>query len=184
VLQFDLTPEQARQEVRDGEAAASVRLDKRLFRRPELYRNACEVTRGLAEDVMESALNIKATRVRVAIAVPDHHYHRSLRLRFSAGYQDDTDENMLVPIEASVLGAAWQARESRFEIAPFPAGLHMPGEANRLRRKLLWPKLAWQLCIPILDEENRPRLAVHITGDAQLPTNQSVKTRLPKSKAL
>jgi NTE family protein len=31
LLQFDLTPDQARQEVRDGEAAASVRLDKRLF---------------------------------------------------------------------------------------------------------------------------------------------------------
>ena len=110
LLQFDLTPDQARQEVRDGEAAASVRLDKRLFRRPELYRNACEVTRGLAEDVIESGLEIDAKRVRVAIAVPDRNYHHSLRLGFSAGYENDADEGMLVPIEASVLGAAWQAR--------------------------------------------------------------------------
>ena len=175
LLQFDLTPDQARQEVRDGEAAASVRLDKRLFRRPELYRNACEVTRGLAEDVIESGLEIDAKRVRVAIAVPDRNYHHSLRLRFSAGYENDADEGMLVPIEASVLGAAWQARESRFEIAPFPAGLVLPGEANRLRRKLLWPKLAWQLCIPILDEGGRPRLAVHISGDARLPVDQRVE---------
>ena len=72
---------------RDGEAAASVRLDQRLFRRPELYRNACEVTRGLAEDVIETGLEIDPKRVRVAIAVPDRHYYNSLRLRFSAGYE-------------------------------------------------------------------------------------------------
>ncbi|MGO8914534.1 MAG: patatin-like phospholipase family protein [Stellaceae bacterium] len=177
LLQFDLTLDQARREVRDGEAAASVRLDKRLFRRPELYRNACEVTRGLTEDVFESALEIdaKRVRVRVAIAVPDRDYHHSLRLRFSAGYENDADEGMLVPIGASVLGAAWQTRESRFEIAPFPPDLDMPGEPNRLRRKLLWPKLAWQLCIPILDEHGRPRLAVHINGDSQLPVDQRVE---------
>ena len=175
LLQFDLTLDQARQEVRDGEAAASVRLDKRLFRRPELYRNACEVTRGLTEDVLESALEIDTKRVRVAIAVPDRDYYHSLRLRFSAGYEDDADEGMLVPIEASVLGAAWQTRESRFEIAPFPFSLDMPGEPNRLRRKLLWSKLAWQLCIPILDEHGRPRLAVHINGDSELPVDPTVE---------
>jgi NTE family protein len=175
LLQFDMTIDEAQQEVRDGEAAASVHLDKRLFRRPELYRNACEVTRGLAEDVIESALGIDAERVRVAIAVPDRDYHHSLRLRFSAGYETDADEGMLFPIEGSVLGAAWQAGESRFEIAPFPAELDLPGEANRLRRKLVWPKLAWQLCIPILDEQGRPRLAVHVNGDALLPVDQRVE---------
>ncbi|MBF5094231.1 patatin [Azospirillum sp. INR13] len=169
LLQFDLTLEQARQEVRDGEAAASVRLDKRLFRRPELYRNACEVTRGLTEDIVESALHIDAKRVRVAIAVPDHDYHHSLRLRFSSGYEADPDEGMLVPIVGSVLGAAWAARESRFELAPFPPELDLPGDANRLRRKLRWPKLAWQLCIPILDRDDHARFAVHIGGDAKLP---------------
>lgn len=175
LLEFDLTLDQARQEVRDGEAAASVRLDKRLFRRPELYRNACEVTRGLAEDVIESALEIDAMRVRVAIAVPDRGYRHSLRLRFSAGYENDADEGILVPIAASVLGAAWQTRESRFEIAPFPAELELPGESNRLRRKLLWPELAWQLCIPMLDGEGRARFAIHINGDAQLPVDQRVE---------
>ena len=171
LLQFDMTLEQARQEVRDGEAAASVRLDKRLFRRPELYRNACEVTRGLAEDVIESALEMNSQRVRVAIAVPDRDYHRSLRLRFSSGYETDADEGMLIPLAGSVLGASWSGRESRFELEPFPPQLDLPGEANRLRRKLRWPKLAWQLCIPILDGENRARFVVHIGGDAKLPAN-------------
>jgi hypothetical protein len=66
LLQFDLTPDQARQEVRDAEAAASVRLDP------------------------------GAITIAVGIA--------------------DTSN---APIETSVLGAAWHARESRFEIAPF-----------------------------------------------------------------
>lgn len=172
LLQFDLSVEQARQEVRDGEAAASVKLDKRLFRRPELYRNACEVTRGLAEDVIESALEIRAKRVRVAIAVPDRDYHHSLRLRFSTGYEAHADEAMLVPINGSVLGDAWRSRESRFEFAPFPEELDFPGDANRLRRKLRWSKLAWQLCIPILDKNGRARLAVHIGGDAKLEPDE------------
>jgi NTE family protein len=175
LLQFDLSVEQARQEVRDGEAAASVRLDKRLFRRPELYRNACEVTRGLTEDVIESALGTSAKRVRVAIAIPDRDYHHSLRLRFSAGYEAFVDEGMLVPIQGSVLGEAWRSRESRFELAPFPPELDLPGDANRLRRKLRWPKLAWQLCIPISDENGRSRLAVHIGGDAKLVADERLE---------
>lgn len=175
LLQFDLSIEQARQEVRDGEAAASVRLDKRLFRRPELYRNACEVTRGLAEDVIESALGINPKRVRVAIAIPDRDYHHSLRLRFSTGYEAYADEGMLLPIAGTVLGEAWTSRESRFELAPFPPEYDLPGDSNRLRRKLQWTKLAWQLCIPISDENGRPRLAVHIGGDAKLVADESLE---------
>jgi len=175
LLQFDLTLEQARQEVRDAEAAASVRLDKRLFRRPALYREACEVALGLTKDVIESALEINAKRVRVAIAVQDRNYHRSLRLRFSSGYEADPDEGMLVPIASSVLGAAWRSRESRFELAPFPPELDLPGDANRQRRKLRWPELAWQLCIPILDKEGRARFAVHIGGDAELPRDSRLE---------
>lgn len=171
LLQFDLTLEQARQEVRDGEAAASVRLDKRLFGRPELYRNACEVTRGLAEDVIELALDIRPKRVRVAIAMPDKDYYHSLRLRFSSGYDADADEAILVPIAGSVLGEAWRARESRFELSPFPPELDLPGDANRFRRKLRWPKLGWQLCIPILDVQDRARFTVQISGDAKLPAD-------------
>jgi len=175
LLDFDLTLEKARQEVSDGEAAASVRLDKRLFRRPELYRNACEVTRGLAEDVIELALEIQPRRVRVAIAVPDHDYHHSLRLRFSSGYEPDADEGVLVPLTGSVLGSAWTAQESRFELAPFPDEFNLPGSANRLRRKLRWSKLAWQLCIPILDQNDRTRFAVHIGGDAKLPRDERLE---------
>lgn len=175
LLQFDLTLEQARQEVRDGEAAARVRLDKRLFRRPQVYRNACEVTRGLAEDVLESALGINAKQVRVAIAVPDKDYYHSVRLRFSTGYEAYADEGMLVPLSGSVLGEAWRSRESRFELAPFPPDLDLPGDANRLRRKLRWPKLAWQLCIPILDQDGCSRVAVHISGDAKLPPDERLE---------
>ncbi|MFG1404370.1 patatin-like phospholipase family protein [Xanthobacter sediminis] len=175
LLEFDMTLEQARQEVRDGEAAASVRLDKRLFRRPELYRNACGVARGLAEDIIESALGMKAQRVRVAVAAPERDYHHSLRLRFFSGYEPDTDEGMLVPLSGSVLGAAWLGGESRFELAPFPPELDMPGDANRLRRKLCWPELAWQLCIPISDTNGEVRMAVHIGGDAQLPTDERLE---------
>lgn len=171
LLEFDLSLEQARQEVRDATAAASVRLDKRLYRRPEVYMDACELSRALAQDVLESALQIDAKRVRVAIAVPDRSYHASLRLRFSAGYGSDIDEGMLYPVQGSVLGAAWASGESRFELAPFPPELDLPGAANGFRRRLRWPGLAWQLCVPISDSGGHPRYVVQITGDAKLPAS-------------
>jgi len=107
--------------------------------------------------------------------VPDRDYHHSLRLRFSTGYETHADEGMLVPIEGSILGEAWRSQESRFELAPFPEELDLPGDANRLRRKLRWPKLAWQLCIPILDGTGRPRFAVHIGGDAKLEPDERLE---------
>ncbi|MGY6771322.1 patatin-like phospholipase family protein [Komagataeibacter sp. NFXK3] len=178
LLDFDMTLDDARQEVRDGEAAAGVRLDKWLFRRPDLYRTLCKETRSLAEEILTEALNNTAGRIRVAIALPDRDYHHSLRLEFSVGYEMDPDEGMLLPIEGSVIGAAWAKNESRFEVAPLPSNLDLPGDANRLRRKKVWPGLAWQLCIPISAQGSGSHLVVRIDGDAVFPTNGLVSEAL------
>jgi NTE family protein len=175
VLEFDLDRPRIRQEVLDAGRAASVRLDKRLFRLPQLYRDACGVTQGLVDDVISTVARATKGRTRVALALPDRDYHRSLRLRYSTGYADDHDEALLLPVDGSLAGKAWLAKQSHFEVAPLPAAINLSGPANRLRRKAQWSDLAWMLCIPIFESSNNePRLVVQIDGSGRLPRSRAV----------
>jgi NTE family protein len=171
LLDFDKSVAAVSQEVRDVALAAGIRLDKRLFRLPEIYRNACQVAQALAVD----GLGIppggrgKKPRVRVAVGRLERGYVNSLRLSHSVGYEADTDEAMLIPLEGSVAGAAWARRESMIETCPLAPGLDLPGEANRLRRKSRWANVKWVMCIPILDQNAEPRLLVQLDGNMELP---------------
>lgn len=175
LLDFDLTIDEAIEEVRNAEKAASVRLDKRLFRRPAIYRDACAVVQALVDDVLETLDLASPMATRVAIAVPDRDYRRSLRLSYSIGYDGSADEGMLIPIQGSVSGAAWVERVSRFEVAPLVPELNFPGLANRRRRNLVPSALQWILCVPIFDPAtNTPRLVVQIDGDEVLASTDEV----------
>jgi NTE family protein len=174
LLDFDMTADRAFQEVEDAEKAASVRLDSRLFRRPELYVDACKVTKALVEDVLSSVIASPGS-VRVAVAIMDPGYTRSVRLRYAVGYEDYPDEAMLLPIEGSIVGAAWKERESRLELMPFPEELFLPGPANRVRRRLMRQDLEWVFAIPILDASKQStRLVVQIDGSRKLPQSAKV----------
>lgn len=181
LLDFDKGRAATVEEVREVALAASVRLDKRLFRLPEIYRNACQVAQALALDGLGIAPGGrgKAGRVRVAVGRLERGYVQSLRLSYSVGYEDDADELMLVPLEGSVAGAAWHRRESVVETHPLAAPLDLPGEANRLRRKRRWAGVKWMMCIPILDETSGdPRLLVQIDGNTKLSSDAETATAL------
>jgi NTE family protein len=181
VLDFDKGVGPAVQEVDAVALAAGVRLDKRLFRLPEIYRNACQVAQALALDGLglPPAGQGSDPRVRVAVGRLERGYTHSLRLTHSVGFDADTDEAMLVPLEGSVAGAAWRAGESVFEPYPLAEDRNLPGEANRLRRKVRWPLVKWIMCIPILDvETGKPRLLVQLDGNTNLPSNAETATAL------
>lgn len=183
LLDFDMSAERAFREVEDAEKAATVRLDQRLFRRPELYVDACKVTKALVEDVLSSVIPAPGS-VRVAVAIMDPGYSMSLRLRFAVGYDDYPDEAMLLPIDGSIVGAAFRERTSRLELMPFPEELYLPGPANRVRRRLMRQDLEWVFAIPILDEGNEAtKLVVQIDGNKQLErTWLSRCSQSPRSK--
>jgi NTE family protein len=179
LLDFDVAKADALQEVREVAAAAGLRLDKRLFRLPEIYRNACQVAQALAVD----GLGLHPTGaghpgVRVAVGRLERGYRRSLRMSHSVGFENDADEFMLVPLEGSVAGAAWTERESRVEVHPLSADLDLPGPANRRRRKSRPQNLAWVMCIPILDEGGNPRLLVQLDGNSPLPQTAATAAAL------
>ena len=171
LLDFDVSRDTAAREVREVASATGLRLDKRLFRLPEIYRNACQVAQVLALDGLGLTQGVAgdAPRVRVSVGRLERGYTRSLRMSHSVGYEGDPDEHMLLPLEGSVAGAAWRNRESRIEVYPLAAELDLPGAANRLRRKSRPTDLAWVMCIPILDsEKHQPRLLVQLDGNSPL----------------
>jgi NTE family protein len=177
LLDFDRSGPEAAAEVTEVAAAAGIWLDKRLFRLPEIYRNACQVTQALVLDGLgiPPGGHGAEPRVRVAVARLEREYVQSLRLSHSVGFEDDTDELMLIPLAGSVAGVAWGERQSRLETYPLPPERDLPGPANRLRRKTRCPGLAWTLCIPILDVLTAPpRLLVQIDSNFTLTrTNET-----------
>lgn len=175
LLDFDRSAQDAATEVAAVAEIAGLRLDQRLFRLPVIYRDACHVAQALVMD----GLSIQpggvggADRVRVAVGRLERGYVRSLRLSYSVGYEDDTDESMLIPLEGSVAGAAWRDLSSAIELFPLAPERDMPGAENRSRRKLRWPDARWVMCIPIVDDETgKPRLLVQIDGNTGLPTDE------------
>jgi len=181
LLDFDIPAETASKEVREIAAAAGLRLDKRLFRLPLIYRNACQVAQALAVDALGLVPGAKgaAPRVRVAVGRLERGYVRSLRLSYSVGFENDTDEITLVPLEGSVAGVAWADKQSILELFPFDPGRDLPGPTNRLRRKSRWQGLAWVLCIPILDDvTGKPRLLVQLDGNSDLRQDAETEAAL------
>ena len=181
LLDFDKTGLEAAREVREVASAVGLRLDKRLFRLPEIYQNACQVARALTLDGLGIAPGGKgsASRVRVAVGRLERGYVESLRLSHSVGFDDDPDEFMLVPLDGSVAGAAWRERQSQIETFPLSPHRNFPGLANRLRRKTRWTGLAWVMCIPILqDGAGEPRLLVQIDGNTPLPQDAETAAAL------
>lgn len=178
LLDFDLDRAAARQEVIDAETAAGLALDDRLFRKPDVYMDACEVTRGIVDDVLSAVLPLSSGRTRVAIAYPDRSYSHSLRLQYSAGYGDDPDEGMLLPILGSVAGHAWSTGESLLEIGHLP-DIYLAGDANRFRRSMIRKDLEWVFAIPIyIEGKVSPLLVVQIDGDETLPMTADVESAI------
>lgn len=171
LLDFDRSASDAAKEAREVAIAAGVRLDKGLFRLPEIYQDACRVAQALAVDGLGLSPNGRgsAPRIRVAVGRLERGYLHSLRFSHGVGFEDDPDEAMLVPLDGSVAGQAWRDRASRLEIYPLAGSWDLPGDQNRLRRKMRWPDVKWIMCSPILNSATgEARLLVQMQGNTSL----------------
>lgn len=180
LLDFNKSAADSAAEIAVIEERAGVQLDKSLFKLPDIYRDACKVTREFTLDALgvPSGGSGKKPRVRVALGVLERNYSRSLRLSHSVGYEDDPDEGMLLPIEGSIAGAAWKRGKTVVERAPLPVALNLPGAANRFRRKMRWADVQWVMCVPISDETGDPMLVVQIDGNMTLPRDAATRAAL------
>jgi hypothetical protein len=80
-------------------------------------------------------------------------------------------------MEGSLAGRTWLGREPTFTEIVQVAGLLydaegteiLPGPANRQRRRLIWPELAWSLCVPVFTaEQDEPAFVVVVEGKERM----------------
>ncbi len=173
MMDFDLGYEEAQELLADMTKAALAEIDTRLFRFPETYREACWQVVRLTEATFERARQILQKgspkgRVRSAVAMRPQNYLHSLRLRFGANFGEDTDQDMLLPLDGSLVGVAWKEGQPQFDIAPFPEEFKLTNERHRALRRRVWPDLAWSLRVPILASDGEIRYVVTVDGSHRL----------------
>ena len=182
VLDFDIGADAALKAVAEATSFARARIVQRLLEGPDVLREATRDVYELTRTVLEGQESIFDSgtlrgRIRVALAIKEAGLYRSLRLRHGIGYDDHADEAMLVPIEGSLAGRSWVGQEPTFTEIFQVAGLIydaegtevLPGPANRQRRRLVWPELAWSLCVPVFTaDQDEPALVVVIEGDERI----------------
>ncbi|GLK79309.1 hypothetical protein GCM10008174_10500 [Methylopila turkensis] len=180
VLQFDAKLDAVVADVENAARAAEARLVKRVVHDPWTLREAAEAARRLTGWTLEQLPEVtrprpdRSPRVRAAIAMFENADHRkTLKLSPCVGFEGDSDEEIVLPIEGSLVGKAWKDRVALFQALPFARELDLPGVQNDLRRRLIWKDMTWSLAIPILAGEGAgqgtPILAVVLDGDHILP---------------
>jgi NTE family protein len=182
VLDFDIGAHAALQAVAEATNYARARIVQRLLEGPGVLREATQDVFDLARTVLAEQANVFSSgtltgRIRVALAIKEVGLYRSLRLRHGIGYKEHSDEAMLLPIEGSLAGRTWLGREPTFTAIFHSAGLIydaegteiLPGPANRQRRRLIWPELAWSLCVPVFPAGyEEPAFVVVLEGEEEI----------------
>lgn len=173
LLDFDLPKARFIAVARDGEAAARARIVLRLFELPRRFRDMCALVRDIVDAAFTADPTLLASghrsgRVRVAVALPDTGYTRSLRLCHAVGYEGCPDQRILLPIEGSVVGAAFRTGEARIDLAPLPPELDLPGPENAMLRARRWPTIEWTACVPVAGADGRSAFVVVVDGDETL----------------
>jgi hypothetical protein len=119
--------------------------------------------------------------VRVNLSAPDPGGHLGLRILGHVGMDDDTDKNILLPMDTSGPGIAYRKREaclfllrngklSLFEAEKAGSSNHasMDGRRDRFRKRLTRDDLQWFLCIPLEVEVDGRNPVYVLTVDSNI----------------
>ncbi|WP_158595786.1 patatin-like phospholipase family protein [Oleomonas cavernae] len=188
LLEFDLRRDAVMKLVADATAFAAADIGTNLFANPAILHEACGRLRDAAIQVFRDTVEVFAAgafvgRVRVAVAMLEDGYTRSLRLRHGVGFETDTDEALLLPIDGSFVGEAWNKKERYFTVMPdgwaeapeWPIG-SLEGPENRQLRKLIWPNLMWSLSVPILGGDGKVQFVAVLDGNDRIgPTSAKLE---------
>jgi NTE family protein len=146
---------------------------------PNLCRSAGSSAQQLVFDVLtflawpENGGSENAQRVRVSLAMPEGDNISSLRIKYCIGYDEDYDENILLPVDDSVVGYAWKTGKSIFECLPLRRDIDLAASRSRATRKRVPKDLKWFFALPIFDSlvgdanPTRPEFVVAIDGTGE-----------------
>lgn len=174
LLAFDLRPSEVAHQVVQSAAAAENQIARRVSVEPDIYLAGCAAAHDLVVTACYRSPSVFTSsktplKVRVGIALKDEPDSLAARIRYGAGFDaDDIDRGIVLPLEHSIIGAAWRQRAPWLELAPFPDALNIPGETYAYLRRRTSPELAWILCVPIFPT-NAQEPSFVVTVDSNRP---------------
>jgi len=195
LLQFDLDRSTVSTVVRDATAAAENGIDK-IFEVPALCAEGARVVQQSIHKIFASHPFVlkdpmRVGRVRVALAVRGEGNQRSLRLRHPVGFDNDTDEDIVLPIDCSIVGEAWQTGKPILRSRPFPSNRDLPGVQFRRIKRLFAQDIEWILAVPIYSPKgvqtgantqiSEPLFIVAVDGSAPLVRSKVIRDQLAEA---
>ncbi|USJ28500.1 patatin-like phospholipase family protein [Ensifer adhaerens] len=184
LLDFDVGFEHAAKIIREAEEYCDINLIARMIELPFLINDACSKVSLRCHDILSAAFEAAGLagiefRTRLAVAVPVSPRYKNLRLEFSSGYDDLSDERISLPIDRSFIGRAWNENDtlyiSKSDAVTWGESLAEP--EDRWLRKLIWKDMAWVLCVPIeIDRETK--VVVTLDADRELEFDEQALQEL------
>ncbi len=184
LLDFDIGRERAADVVHKTETFCDGSLIARMIELPRIINEKCESVALRCHDLVDAALMAAGSqdrtfKTRIAIGIPISPRNRTVRLEFSSGYDDLSDERICLPVERSLIGQAWSENQtlyvSKSDAEIWNKSLSAP--QDRWLRKLIWRDLSWVLCVP-MDIDQRTRIVVTLDSDLELEFDQDVQQEL------
>ncbi|MEA3063580.1 MAG: hypothetical protein QOJ27_8, partial [Sphingomonadales bacterium] len=94
----------------------------------------------------------------------------ALRVEFSHGFEDHSDERLRLPLHGSFAGEALAAGRAliveRNDLAKWNRSLSRP--EDRWVRKMVWSEARWLICIPFCHTPSDTKLVLAIDGNRDL----------------
>ncbi|ENN83697.1 MULTISPECIES: patatin-like phospholipase family protein [Rhizobium] len=184
LLDFDIGRTRAVEIVQKTETFCDGSLIARMIELPRSINDTCDAVSLKCHEFIEAAFAAAASpdrqfTTRIAIAIPIGPRNRTVRLEFSSGYADLSDERICLPLERSLIGDAWRQNEtlyvSKSDEEVWNRSLSAP--QDRWLRKLIWRDLSWVLCVP-LEIDARTKVVVTLDSDVELDFDQDVQQEL------
>lgn len=184
LLDFDIGFERTKEIVRDSEAYCDINLIDRMIELPFLMNETCNKVAVRCHEILSTAFDAAGFvhdgfRTRLAVALPVGPRVKTLRLEYSSGYDDLSDERISLPVERSFVGRAWNENDtlyiSKSDAVTWGESLSAP--EDRWLRKLIWKDLSWVLCVPV---ELAPgsKAVVTLDGDKELEFDEQALQEL------
>lgn len=184
LLDFDIGRARAMEIVKKTETFCDDSLIARMIELPRSINNTCEAVASKCHSFIEAAFAAAASpgrqfTTRIAIAIPIGPRNRTVRLEFSSGYGDLSDERICLPLERSLIGDAWRQNEtlyvSKSDADVWNRSLSAP--QDRWLRKLIWRDLSWVLCVP-MEIDERTKVVITLDSDLELDFDGDVQQEL------
>jgi len=174
LLDFDMTPADAKTALNDARRTAHAKMDFRLFQLPATYQFALRKIHEVFDSLLAAAAELKGEcapkgNIRVNTAAATGATIHSLAVTHHYSKIWHSDDRMILPLHQTVAGLAYRTGEEQLYVAPFPREVAMRGMKNRYRRALLWKDVKWSLSVPIFTEEDENSVRIVLNIDSDLP---------------